>query len=102
MTLHHCAACGRMYAAAQAFCRCGGREFRAGEAAGRGTVYSCTTLYAAAEAHERDLPFQIAIIELEEGARLTARIGGRSVDVGDAVALAGERDGVYFFRAAAN
>jgi len=65
-------------------------------------VYSCTTLYAAAEALEKDLPFQIAIVELEEGVRLTVRIMGRAVAIGDAVQFAGEHDGVFFFHAAAN
>jgi uncharacterized OB-fold protein len=101
MTLSRCIGCGRWYVTAPAFCRCGGGEFAPGLASGRGRVYSCTTLYAAAEAHEKDLPFQIAIIELEEGARLTARITGPAVAIGDAVELAGESDGVYRFGAAA-
>ncbi len=100
MTLHRCAACGRAYVAVPPRCRCGATEFRPAEGAGRGTVYSCTTLYAAAETFAKDVPFQIAIVELEEGARLTARIEGPAVDVGDAVEVSGERDGVYFFRAA--
>ena len=62
-----------------------------------GRVYSCTTLYAAAEAFEKDLPFQIAIIDLEDGRRLTARITGPAVEIGDAVNLVDERDGVSIF-----
>jgi uncharacterized OB-fold protein len=100
MTLFQCIGCGRAYVATPAFCRCGQSDFGAALAAGRGRVYSCTTLYAAAEANEKDLPFQIAIVELEEGARLTARITGPVVAIGDAVELAGESDGVYRFRAA--
>jgi len=75
----------------------GGGAPEAVELCGRGTVYSCTTLHAAAAAFEKDLPFQIAIIELEEGLRLTARIEGPRVGIGDRVRLAGERDGVQFF-----
>ena len=97
MNLHRCGACGRVLLAAPRFCPCGGQDFQTLAASGRGRVYSCTTLYAAAEAHEKDLPFQIAILELVEGARLTARITGPPVAIGDAVTLAGERDGVYFF-----
>jgi uncharacterized OB-fold protein len=100
MKLFQCTECGRAYVAAPAFCRCARDKFAPVMASGRGRVYSCTTLYAAAEAHEKDLPFQIAIIELEEGARLTARITGPAVAIGDAVELAGESDGVYRFRAA--
>ena len=100
MTLHHCTGCGRAYVTPPSYCRCGGMKFRPAEGSGRARVYSCTTLYAAAEVHEKDLPFQIAILELEEGARVSARITGPPVAIGDAVTLAGERDGVYFFSAA--
>ncbi|MBI3696207.1 MAG: OB-fold domain-containing protein, partial [Acidobacteria bacterium] len=65
-----------------------------------GRVYSCTTLHAAAEPFEKDLPFQIAIVELEEGARLTARIRGAAVDVDGVVRWVEERDGVHFFSGA--
>ena len=99
MTLYLCTACGKTYLALPAFCQCGGQEFRPEGVSGKGAVYSCTTLYAAAERFEKDLPFQIAIIELEGGARLTARIIGRRVDVGDPVSFLEQRDGVHFFSA---
>ena len=66
----------------------------------QGRVYSCTTLYAAAEPFEKDLPFQIAIVEFEDGQRLTVRITGPRVDIGDNVKLVEEKDGVQFFSAA--
>jgi uncharacterized OB-fold protein len=88
-----------MYVTAPVVCRCGGEEFQLQEASGAGVVYSCTTLYAAAERFEKDVPFEIAIIELDGGARLTGRIEGRRVDVGDKVKLVEQRDGVSFFSA---
>jgi uncharacterized OB-fold protein len=100
MTLFRCTCCGKSYVTAPVVCRCGGEEFEAQPASGKGEVYSCTTLYAAAERFEKDVPFEIAIIELEGGARLTARIEGRRVDVGDPVNLVEQRAGVYFFSAA--
>ena len=51
----------------------------------KATVYAVTTLHAAAEAFEAELPFQIAVIEMEDGARQTVRIEGRSVKIGDEV-----------------
>ena len=100
MTLYRCTACGERYVLRPSYCRCGGEEFAAEAVSGRGRVYSCTTLYSAAERFEKDRPLQIAIIELEGGARLTARITGAKVDVGDSVSLVEERDGVHFFSAA--
>jgi uncharacterized OB-fold protein len=72
-------------------------EFESVTLSGQGTVYSCTTLHAAATPFEKDLPFQIAIIELQEGPRLTARIEGKKVKIGDAVRHVAERNGVQFF-----
>ena len=99
MTIHRCSACGTTYLSPPAYCRCGGQQFQKEPISGKGTVYSCTTLHAAAEAFERDLPFQIAIIELDGGPRLTARISGSRVDVGTSVSFVEERNGVTFFSA---
>jgi hypothetical protein len=97
VTIYRCSACGRTYVAVPGYCRCGGQEFQTLEASGRGQVYTCTTLYASAERFEKDLPFQLALVELEEGARLMARITGAAVGVGDHVSLVDQRDGVYYF-----
>jgi uncharacterized OB-fold protein len=75
-------------------------EFEAVTLTGQGTVYSCTTLHAAATPFEKDLPFQIAIIELQEGPRLTARIEGQKIKIGDKVKQVTERNGVQVFTAA--
>lgn len=100
MTIYRCSSCGSPYVTAPGYCRCGEQEFRTEESSGRGTVYSQTTLHAAAEPFEKDLPFQIAIIELAGGFRLTARIRGPKVEIGDSVSEVEERDGVYYFSAA--
>ncbi|MEZ5365567.1 MAG: OB-fold domain-containing protein [Bryobacterales bacterium] len=48
-------------------------------------VYSVTTLHAAAEPFEAELPFQIAIVEIEGKGRRTVRIEGPAVAIGDKV-----------------
>jgi uncharacterized OB-fold protein len=62
-----------------------------------GTVYTCTTLYAAAEQFEKDLPFQIAIVVPDEGVRVTARIEGERVAIGDRVHKVRETAGAAIF-----
>lgn len=74
-----------------------GERVEAVTLSGNGTVYSHTTLHTAAEPFEKDLPFQIALIELDEGPRLTARVDGGAVAIGDAVRLRAQRDGICFF-----
>lgn len=63
-----------------------------------GTVYTETVVHAAPERYAAEAPYQLAIVALDEGGRVTARISGPRVDIGDRVESAEERDGVLYFR----
>jgi uncharacterized protein len=66
---------------------------------GSGTIYTETIVFSAPEQYVSDVPYQLAIVDLDEGSRLTARIlpaGGR-VQIGDRVVFAEERDGVAYY-----
>ena len=65
-----------------------------------GTVYTETVVYSAPEAFVKDIPYQIAIVTLEDGRRITGRILGGEVSIDDPVNLAEERGGVPYFRKA--
>ncbi len=65
-----------------------------------GSVYTETVIYSAPEAFTKDAPYQTAIVTLEGGWRVTARILGERVSIGDRVTEVEERDGVPFFRKA--
>ncbi len=67
-----------------------------------GVVYTETVVYSAPEAFLKDAPYQIAIVTLDEGGRVTARILGDRVVIGDKVAFVESRDGVPYFRKSAN
>jgi hypothetical protein len=97
MTGYRCSQCGKVSLEKPDRCRCGSQALEAVELSGKGKVYTCTTLYAAAEPFEKDLPFQIAIVELDEGPRLTVRIEGRRVAIDDLIHLAREQEGTRFF-----
>jgi uncharacterized OB-fold protein len=58
------------------------------------TVYTETVIHLAPGA------YQVAIVMLDDGGRITARIEGERVSIGDTVAPAGEIDGVPWFRKA--
>ena len=49
-------------------------------------------------AFEKDVPYQVAIVTLDTGGRVTGRIEGERVSVDDRVALVDSREGVPFFR----
>ncbi len=63
-----------------------------------GTVYTETVIYSAPEAFVKDAPYQTAIISLDSGGRVTGRIAGDRVQIGERVLEAEEREGVPYFR----
>jgi uncharacterized OB-fold protein len=68
-----------------------------------GVVYTETIVHAAPEKFVHDAPYQIAIVELDEGRRITVRIlgpneGGSTVQIGDRVEYAELRNGIPFYR----
>jgi uncharacterized OB-fold protein len=63
-----------------------------------GTVYTETVVWSPPAAYVNDAPYQLAIIGRNEGGRVTGRILGDRVQIGDAVELVEERDGVPYFR----
>lgn len=70
-----------------------------------GVVYTETVIYSAAEAFASEVPFQTAIVILDEAAasrpgRLTCRILGDRVAIGDRVVEVETRDSVPFFQKA--
>jgi uncharacterized OB-fold protein len=65
---------------------------------GAGTVYTETVVWSPPEAYVNDVPYQLAIIELEGGRRVTGRIEGERVQIGERVVFAEFRNQVPFFR----
>lgn len=63
-----------------------------------GTVYTETVVYSPPEAYVNDVPYQLAIIELENGKRTTARITGERASIGDHVKLVETRGDVPYFQ----
>jgi len=63
-----------------------------------GTVYTETVVHMAPPAFEKDVPYQVAIVALDGGERVTGRVEGARVSIDDRVELAATRDGVPFFR----
>ena len=63
-----------------------------------GSVYTETVVYSAPESFAAEAPYQVAIVELDSGGRMTARIDGERVAIGDRVEQVEGREGVPFFR----
>jgi uncharacterized OB-fold protein len=63
-----------------------------------GTVYTQTVIHAAPQQFLAEAPYQLVIITLDEGGRVTGRTVGDRVSIDDRVELVEERNGVPFFR----
>lgn len=68
------------------------------ESPGNGIVYTETIVHAAPEAFIADAPYQLAIVTLDAGGRITGRIAGDRAQIGDPVDFLEFRNGVPFFR----
>jgi uncharacterized OB-fold protein len=66
-----------------------------------GVVYTETVIYSAPEAFAAEAPYQTAIVSLDTGGRVTVRIEGDRVAIGNKVVEAEPREGVPFFEKAA-
>jgi uncharacterized OB-fold protein len=76
LLIQHCAACGTLrHPPLPACANCGSLEWDTVESAGRGTLYSYVVVhYPQVPSFEYPLP--IGLIELDEGTRVVANLGG--------------------------
>jgi uncharacterized OB-fold protein len=65
---------------------------------GAGTIYTETVVYSPPEAYVNDVPYQLAIVELAGGRRVTGRVTGERAQIGDRVEFAEFRNNVPFFK----
>ena len=67
-----------------------------------GIVYTETVVHAAPQQYAADAPYQLAIVDLASGGRVTVRIlaenAGERVQIGDTVTFVEDRRGVPFYR----
>ena len=81
-----CADCGRAFHRPRLVCPiCGSSKWEWRESRGRGSVYSVTTVERSAPAFRDEAPFQVALVDMEEGFRAFGRVVGAAVAIGDSV-----------------
>jgi uncharacterized OB-fold protein len=78
LSLQRCPDCARYVFYPRPFCpHCGSDRLEWSDVSGRGTVYSYTVARrATARPFEPDVPYVIAIVELEEGPRMMTNVVG--------------------------
>jgi uncharacterized OB-fold protein len=67
---------------------------------GSGIVYTETIVHSPPEAYVKDVPYQLAIVDLEGGRRITGRIDGERAQIGERVVFFEFRNQVPFFKKA--
>jgi uncharacterized OB-fold protein len=77
-----CQGCGTHFAPYQAICpKCWSDDVMDYKASGRGTVYTFSIVYRApTPAFKPDLPYVVAIVELDEGVYFTTNLVGCPID----------------------
>jgi uncharacterized OB-fold protein len=63
-------------------------------------VYTETVVHLAPERFAADVPYQVVIVDLDGGSRITARIEGDRVAIGDRLTEVECREGIPYFRKA--
>lgn len=88
LVVQRCGDCGACQHYPRPFClACGSSRLGWAEATGRGTVYSVATMRLPVT-DELVPPYQIALVDLDEGPRLLTNIAGPDAHIGDRVTLA--------------
>ena len=73
-----------------------GDHFRGGVMGRDGVIYTETVVHAAPEQYAADAPYQLVMVAMDGGEKVTARVVGR-VKIGESVTFVEERDGVAWY-----
>jgi uncharacterized OB-fold protein len=99
-----CSGCGRRFVGGSACPSCGRRDgVEEILFSGRGSIHSYSRVHVPTPAHQSRAPYLLALVDLEEGARLTCQIetaDPAAVAIDGKVAFDREQDGVPMFRPA--
>lgn len=71
---YKCTSCGATYFEKKGLCTCGNLDFSEINFSGKGKIVSFTQINSGPEVFETQAPYCVAIIDLEEGARLSAQV----------------------------
>lgn len=84
-----CPGCNKLFMPPRYLCsECGSSELQPVALSGKGEVYTFTTIRVAPVEFENEVPYIVALIKLEEGLRITARLTvaeGEQLEIGTPV-----------------
>jgi hypothetical protein len=96
-----CKTCGKLYIPPVYSCsECGQSQFEEVGLTGKGTIRTYTVIRIPPLGFEDEVPYSLAVVELEEGVNVTARIvaSNRGLSIGAGVTYEGEQKGGHCFK----
>ena len=102
LRVQRCGACGRHVFYPRAVCpHCASSELDWVDASGRGRIHSYTVVHRAPPEYRDEVPYVVALVELDEGVRMMTRLmdvepAGVCVDLPVEVAIQGDPRLPYF------
>ena len=94
LLLQRCTTCGTTFHRPRLVCpSCGSTAWRWIESAGAGQVYSATTVMRAVGAFREEAPYELVLVDLDEGARVFGRVARGQPAIGGQVRFVLGRDG---------
>jgi uncharacterized OB-fold protein len=95
-----CTSCGKFFVSAFVCDRCSSENFEEAVINGKGKIFSFTTIRVAPEIYKDQAPYDLALIDLPENLRVTARIKkdpAQNIAIGKEVTLTGtDATGCWF------
>jgi uncharacterized protein len=74
LTGYKCTHCDATYFEKKGMCKCGNLDYAEIQFSGKGKIVAFTQIHSGPSMFEEQAPYCVAIIDLEEGARMTAQI----------------------------
>ncbi len=71
---YKCTKCNATYFEKKGLCPCGNLDFTEIDFSGKGKIVAFTQIHSGPEAFESQTPYNVAVIDLEEGARIEAQV----------------------------
>jgi uncharacterized OB-fold protein len=98
LTILVCPECNKKYIPKKYACpHCLSNELVEEQVEGKGAIFSFTTVRIAPKAFAAEVPYDVILVELENGLHVTARLAEGSAQIGDDVRLKEIKDSVYWF-----
>ncbi|WP_458411773.1 Zn-ribbon domain-containing OB-fold protein [Schinkia sp. CFF1] len=95
--VYECTKCAKKFVQRKWICpTCKNTEFQIKEISGEGKIFSFTTIHVSSQEFSHLTPYTVALIELQEGVRLTGRITEK-VEINDKVTCISNEDNTYIF-----